>query len=238
MSEKKSPVDWREWLGRFVPDPGAVSSKERWRAATEAAAATLIVVVLSNWLIPSPPFVLAAVGASAVLVFALPASPLAQPWPVVGSYVIGAAAGIMMGQAIPSVPLAAALGVGLATLGMLWLRCLHPPGGAVALIALMGNQGGAFGWPFLLLPTLANALMIVVAALVLNNLMGRHYPRRAQAPNLKPLMRLGLQHEDLERALEDFARPVAVSGEELDEILILAERHARGRSAKAGQAKR
>src|SRR5215213_983986 len=83
------------------------------------------------------PWLVAPLGASAVLVFAVPASPLAQPWSVVGGNVISALMGIACARWIPDPALTGAAAVSLAIGAMFVLRCLHPPGGAMALIAVM-----------------------------------------------------------------------------------------------------
>lgn len=225
---------WRDWLERLLPDAATTPAAEQWRSAIAAAFGALCVTWFSAQVLAAPPFVVAAVGASAALVFALPASPLAQPWSVVGSYLVSAVAGVLAAQLVSFVPAAAALAVGLATLGMLALRCLHPPGGAVALFAVVGGEKVlALGYGYVLSPVLANALMLVGVALVVNNLLpGRRYPRLLADPNPhrvadpEPLGRLGLSHADLRAAIADYGRPLYIGGEELDEIITLAERNA------------
>jgi CBS domain-containing membrane protein len=227
-------IDWREFLGRFRPEAASVSWREQGRSALTAAVGVLVAVSLSAWLLPTPPFVVAAVGASAVLVFALPASPLAQPWSVVGSYLVSALAGVAMAHYVPSPAWASALAVAGAILAMLLARCLHPPGGAVALFAVLGGEPvTALGFGYVLSPVLANAVLLVAAALVINNLVpGRRYPRPHpelnphQTRDPEPLSRLGLRHQDLKAALEQYGRPLYISGEELDAVIQLAERQA------------
>jgi len=72
-------------------------------------------------------------GASSVLLFAVPASPLAQPWSIVGGNFVSALVGIGCAHWIPDPALAATLAVGLAIIAMFQLRCLHPPGGAMGM---------------------------------------------------------------------------------------------------------
>ena len=224
----------REWLSRFLPEPGAAPAAEQLRSALAAAAAVIVVVLLSSWLLAAPFVVVAAVGASAVLVFALPASPLAQPWAVVGGYLVSSLSGVTAAQLVPSAPLASALAVGLATFGMLALRCMHPPGGAVALFAVLGGANvTALGYGYVVSPVLPNALLVIAVALIINNLMpGRRYPRPRPEVNPhrvadpEPMSRLGLRHEDLRTALAEYGRPLYIGGDELDEVIRLAERHA------------
>lgn len=229
---------WREFLSRFRPEAASVPWAERIRSTLTAAVGVLVVVALSAWALPTPPFVVAAVGASAVLVFGLPASPLAQPWSVVGSYLVSGLAGVVMASVVPWPAPASALAVGGALLAMIAGRCLHPPGGAVALFAVLGGDRVAeLGFGYLLSPVLANAVLLVAVALVINNLVpGRRYPRPHpelnphQTKDPEPLSRLGLRHQDLKVALEQYGRPLYISGEELDEVIQLAERQAWRRS--------
>jgi CBS domain-containing membrane protein len=230
------------WL-RLKPEPTGVSAAEQLRSAVAGGLAVLFVGWASWYLLGAGPFMVASVGASAVLVFAAPASPFAQPWSVVGGYVVSAASGVLAAHLLPGpgpglVP-ATALAAGLAIFGMLALRCLHPPGGAVALFAVLGGEPvRALGWQFVLTPVLANAVLLVVVALLVNNLLpGRHYPRRRieeleRGPDTEadPQDRLGLRRQDLHAALRRYGHLVDVGNEELDEIVEQAERLAFRRS--------
>ena len=82
------------------------------------------------------PLIVAPIGASAVLLFALPASPLAQPWPVIGGNVIATVVGVAVSKIIPDPVVASGVAVSLAILAMSLTRSLHPPGGAAALTAV------------------------------------------------------------------------------------------------------
>jgi CBS domain-containing membrane protein len=222
------------WL-RLKPEPSGVNATEQLRSAVAGALAVLFVGWASSALLNTAPFVVASVGASAVLVFAVPASPFAQPWSVVGGYLMSAAAGVAAAQWLPGSNLipATALAAGLAIFGMLALRCLHPPGGAVALFAVLGGEPvRALGWQFVATPVLANAVLLVAVALLVNNLLpGRHYPRRLveeleRGPDLDADQRdrLGLRRQDLHAALRGYGRLVDVGDEDLDEIVEQAER--------------
>ncbi len=67
--------------------------------------------------------------------------PLAQPWSIVGGNVLSALIGVTVGMLVPDAALACGLAAALAIAGMYFLRCLHPPGGAVALTAILGGAG-------------------------------------------------------------------------------------------------
>jgi len=85
----------------------------------------------------SATLIVASVGAGAVLLFAVPHGVLSQPWPAIGGHLISAIIGVSCVQWIEIPWLAAA--VGLAVLAMHYARCLHPPGGATALVAVIGG---------------------------------------------------------------------------------------------------
>ena len=130
-------VPVREFWRSLWPAAMAVNGRERLRAAFGAG----IGILLTGWLaqllsssggMPSVVWLVAPLGASAVLVFCVPASPLAQPWAVVGGDTLSALIGIACVHALGGTALSAALAVALAIAVMFALRCLHPPGGAAA----------------------------------------------------------------------------------------------------------
>ncbi|MCB1877382.1 MAG: HPP family protein [Chromatiales bacterium] len=117
-------------------------------------------------------------GASAVLLFAVPHGPLSQPWAVFGGHVISAVVGVSCAQAIQDPTVAAAAAVALAIGAMHYFRCIHPPGGATALSAVVGGDAvHQLGFQFVLTPVLLNAVTILLVALVFNAPFAwRRYP--------------------------------------------------------------
>jgi CBS domain-containing membrane protein len=225
-------MGWREFLHNFLPEPGHVHWRERAVSGFGALLAILAVVGLSPLLLPAPFYVIAAVGASSVLIFALPASPLAQPWSVFGGYVVSATIGVAVARWVPWVSAAAALAVGGAIVAMLTLRCLHAPAGAVALFAVIGGETiRDLGFSYVLTPVAANAALLVVVGLLYNNMVpGRHYPRPhpelaghepevVESPTLS-----GFSHDELAAILDEYDHPLQIGGEELDELLAIVER--------------
>ena len=115
--------------------------------------------------------VIGAFGATAVLVFGAPGSPLAQPWNVLVGHLISAAIGVAAYQVFGAGWLAAALAVSLAIFAMQMTRSLHPPGGASALIAVAGSQTvHDLGFLYPLFPVAAGAMVLIAVALVVNNI--------------------------------------------------------------------
>jgi CBS domain-containing membrane protein len=111
----------------------------------------------------------ASMGASAVLLFAVPHGPLSQPWAVFGGHLVSAVIGVACAGLQANPILAAALAVALAISAMYYLRCIHPPGGATALTAVAGGEAvHALGFHFVLTPVLLNVLVILLVAMVFN----------------------------------------------------------------------
>ena len=126
------------------------------------------------------PLLIGSFGASAVLAFGAIDSPLAQPRNLVGGHVVSALVGVSCASLFPDAAgLAACLAVVTAIACMHLSKTLHPPGGATALIAVMGGDNiRALGYGYVLAPCLAGALLMLGMALVVNNLpRNRRYPR-------------------------------------------------------------
>lgn len=118
-------------------------------------------------------------GASAVLVFGAVRSPLAQPRNLIGGHVISALVGVTSWQWLGGYPwLAQAVAVATAIALMHLTRTLHPPGGATALIAVIGtDEVHAMEYLFVLIPATLGPLILLLVALVFNNLpAARRYP--------------------------------------------------------------
>ncbi len=118
-------------------------------------------------------------GASCVLVYGVIQSPLAQPRNLIGGHVISAIIGVTIQKLLPDTMwLSAPLAVSLAIIFMQITKTLHPPGGATALIAVTGSaQTKALGYMYVLSPVLSGALILLIAALIFNNITkNRQYP--------------------------------------------------------------
>jgi CBS domain-containing membrane protein len=186
------------------------------------------------------PWLVAPVGASAVLVFALPASPLAQPWPVLGGNMLSAMTGLAVAHFVPYVPVAAALAVALAIGVMSVTRCLHPPGGACAMMGAMGGSLiAAAGWPTFLLALWLDLVAMLALAWVFNNLTGHSWPHEAaKTASLPPGHWIGNYHDDdLDAVLESWDEVLDVTREDLDALFRAVERKTYER-AQAGRGPR
>lgn len=120
------------------------------------------------------PALVAPMGASTVLLFAAPQSPLARPWCCIGGNTVSALVGVTCAGWIGDPIIASAVACGIAIGVMISLGCLHPPGGAVALTAVIGGPSiHAMGYGFAIWPVAVNSLLLLAAALAFNRLMAR-----------------------------------------------------------------
>lgn len=166
----------------------------------------------------------APMGASAVLIFAVPASPLAQPWPIIGGSTISALVGIGVSHWYPEPILGGAIAVGLAIAVMSLCRCLHPPGGAMALFGVIGGPVVAsHGYLFAFMPVALNAISLTVAGWLFHRISGHTYPHVPAAPHARTTVSADpITQMDIDRALEEFGEPLDVSREDLKTLFDLA----------------
>ena len=219
-------------------EPDTAGHREKIVSGITGFVGILLVVAASRVITADEhvPYVVASMGASAVLLFAAPHGKLSQPWNLVGGHLISALIGVACARWIAEPQLAAALAVGLAISAMYYLRCIHPPGGATALIAVIGGPSiHELGYWYVLTPVAANVLVILFAALTTNFLFAwRRYPAYLHH-RLLPKTTAGetqspaaptLRSSDLQYALRRIGSYVDVGYEELETIYRLAEHHA------------
>lgn len=216
------------WLLNLYPPSTSVNRAEKLRSCLGA----LLGIALTGWLSAqamgltlATVWLMAPMGASAVLLFAQPASPLAQPWSIVGGNLVAACIGVSCAKLLSAPVPAAAAAIFFSIAAMFWLRCLHPPSGAVALTAVLGGpQIHAAGYGFIAAPVALNTAVLLLAALLYNNATGRRYPhaQRAEAPHPHqtndplPTTRLGFTTEDLQAVLKDYNQVLDISFDDLE----------------------
>ncbi|MFY9291885.1 MAG: HPP family protein [Methylorubrum rhodinum] len=219
----------RPLLRRLLPQQAPVSVRERVRAACGALLGLLVTGLVARAALGNGaalPALIAPMGASAVLLFAVPSSPLAQPWSIVGGNLIAALVGVSVGHLVPDPLVAAGLAGGLAIGLMMAFRCLHPPSGAVALTAVLGGPAiHDLGYGFVLWPVGVNTLLILGVAVAFNNLTGRSYPHApAAAPAAPaPSSGMGLTSGDIDAALKDFDQVLDIGRGDLEALLRRAQ---------------
>lgn len=160
-------------------------------------------------------WIVAPMGASAVLLFCVPGSPLAQPWSVIGGNVVSALVGIACARWGGQPDLAAAAGVSLAIAAMLALRCLHPPGGAAALLMVVTGTTDPLAAAY---PVALNAVLLTAAAWLFHRATGKHrYPHVPQPVTTSQ----GITEEDLDVVLAGYNEVLDISR---DDLLMLVDR--------------
>lgn len=175
--------------------------------------------------------IVASMGASAVLLYAVPGSPLTQPWPVLGGHLVSALVGVVCQQFIASSMIAAMVAVPAAIVAMYYLHCIHPPGGATALLPIIGGAPiEELGFWFLLDPILVDSLILLLVAFIINRLTPwRHHRQDNRVAREFHPATLQLEHCDLLHALEHSHCYVDICEEDLMQLYQQAAHHAERR---------
>lgn len=214
----------------LVSDAPPLSRAERWRS-TLAGFFGLLLFEGVLFVLPlgaEEKRILAPLGATSVILFALPHSPLAQPWSVIGGLLLSAPLGYACGHWLPAGPWVMAVALAASIWLTAWARCIHPPAGAMALTMAMAAAQGAAIEPALM-ATAANTIAIMVAVMVVNNLVpGRHYPQgtppaaQQQMHQAPPV----IAHRDLVAALGEIDSFLDIREDDLVDLYERTLRHA------------
>lgn len=222
-------------LQHLVADTPPLLPAERWKSALGVfaglfLAAGALLLMPAGHLHP-----LAVLGATATILFAVPHSPMAQPWSVFGSYLAAVVFGLAAPAAIPWGLSAGAVALAATVWFMTRYKCVHPPAGALVLLIVADSAPSLEHSLQMTETVMANAAAIVLTALLVNNLLlRRRYPQCrptvAASPHLTadplPSERTGLSHEDLEYAVQAQGSFVDIQESELLAIYRLAVDHA------------
>jgi len=220
--------------------PAAINTRPaEWsRAAIGMALGTLISVWLCGQVFGMDVAVhlIGPLGASAVLLFAVSSGALAQPWSILGGYLCAALVALLAAHVLGRSLGSACLAAGVALVLMCWLRCLHPPAGALALTLVLADPATiALDWRALA-PTMLGALSLLLCALVYNNLTRIRYPKVASEPT--PAIPVhspavdgqAITAADLQLALAEMQEFFDVTPQDLEQLIHASEAHARRRS--------
>ncbi len=221
-------------LRYFIADPVNLSFKYKILSAIACFASIFFITLVTRIFFPEPhyPMLVASMGASAIILFFIPGSPLAQPWPIVGGQICSAWVGISCSLHIEETASAAAAAVGGAVLVMLALRCLHPPAAATALTPVLStNTLTPPNYTFVWVPVGINILCLLILAIIINRwVMKRDYPSALTNGNPENSVtpeasayKIGISRQDMERALQNMDVFVDMSQTDLKKLLTLAE---------------
>ncbi len=228
----------QDWLSALKPNFKVLSVKERLLCGMGALCGLAISSLISWYVLGGVnAWYIAPMGASSVLLFAVPSSPLAQPWNIVIGNTIAGIVGVACSMWIPDLTGAFSFAVGLAIFLMMTTDSLHPPSGAVAITAVLGGETvHQLGFNFVIYPVLLNSVLLLAFALFFNRVIGRHYPypkhvnERSKDPT--PTQKVSIQPQDIQRALDEHTELLDISQYDLEKIILEAQEWANERQGK------
>jgi len=178
-------------------------------------------------------FLVPSMGAAAVLIFAIPHGQLSQPWALFMGNLISAFIGVACYMLVPNIFIAAGLAVGLSIGAMHLLNCIHPPGGATALVAVVGGPViHDLGFMYILSPVFINVLSIFIVAVVFNSFFAwRRYPIAImrfseKQPSPQEAASATIQNKHIEQAVEEMDLIIDITIEDLNRLFTLTLQHA------------
>ncbi|WP_168391150.1 HPP family protein [Acinetobacter indicus] len=224
-----------EWLEILKPNFKLLPLKERLLCGLGALLGLSLSSLISLWILGDiNAWYIAPMGASSVLLFAVPASPLAQPWNMVIGNTIAGIIGVTCALYIPNLTEAFSVAVALSIILMMSTDSLHPPSGAVAITAVLGGEAvSELGYLFIFYPVLLNSLLLLLVAMMFNRLTGKQYPHKAQL-NLRsqdptPTQKVTIQPQDIHHVLEHQTELLDISEYDLQKIILEAQYQANAR---------
>jgi CBS domain-containing membrane protein len=231
-------------LRSLAPRMAGATARDRAVACLGALTGVIALGLISGWMTGTAdhlPLLAAPLGASAVLLFAVPASPMAQPWAIIGGNTLSTLTGIGIAHLVPDTAIAAGLAVAAAIAVMSLMRCLHPPGGAASLLGVLGGPAAAsWSFSFALAPIALNSVLLVFLGIVFHRFSRHAYPHRPApaaveghgAANVPPQLRTGLADQDIDAALTESGETFDIARADLNRLIRRAELSALERNAR------
>ncbi|RZG49065.1 HPP family protein [Acinetobacter wuhouensis] len=225
-----------EWLNTLKPNFKVLPLKDRLLCGLGALLGLAISSLISWYVLGDfNAWYIAPMGASSVLLFAVPASPLAQPWNMVVGNTIAGIIGVTCALFISNQTEAFSIAVALAIFLMMTTDSLHPPSGAVAITAVLGGESvHQLGYHFIFYPVLLNSVLLLVVAIIFNRLLGKQYPQVAQvntrSKDPTPTQKVTIQPQDIQEVLEHQTQLLDISEYDLQKIILEAQEKANARN--------
>lgn len=224
-----------DWLNTLKPNFKVLPFKERLICGLGAFLGLMLSSLMSWWILGEiNAWYIAPMGASSVLLFAVPASPLSQPWNIIVGNTIAAFVGVTCYFIFPNLTLAFSVAVATSILLMMSVDALHPPSGAVAITAVLGGQAVyELGYYFVFYPVLLNSILLLIVAIVFNRILGKQYPQVAQlnerTKDLTPTQKVSIQPQDIQDVLEQQTELLDISEYDLQKLILEAQEKAQAR---------
>ena len=224
-----------QWLNTLKPNFKVLPFKDRLICALGAFIGLTLSSFISWWILGElNAWYIAPMGASSVLLFAVPASPLSQPWNIVVGNSIAAFIGVTCYFIFPNLTLAFSAAVAISILLMMSVDALHPPSGAVAITAVLGGKAvHELGYYFVFYPVLLNSISLLIVAIVFNRVLGKQYPQVAQlnerTKDLTPTQKVSIQPQDIQDVLEQQTELLDISEYDLQKLILEAQEKAHAR---------
>jgi CBS domain-containing membrane protein len=222
------------WLRGFGPAVGGSSPTEAVRAGIGAAVGlgvSALFLLSPSVNLQTGLYLIAPFGATSVLIFAVPNSPLAQPWSAIMGNTVAAIVGVAVCMMIDDPAWRVALAIGISIAAMMAIRAVHPPAGAVALTAVLSPDAiEHLGFRFALTPVAVGTTILVVLAMIYARSTGRHYPFRqfdddtaTRTQDPAPIERIGLSEAELTELLQRYRQTLNLGVEDLARLIGAAE---------------
>lgn len=226
-----------EWLNTLKPNFKVLPFKDRLLCGIGALLGLGVSSLLSYWILGDfEAWYIAPMGASSVLLFAVPASPLAQPWNIMVGNTIAAVIGVTCALYIANPTEAFSLAVALAIILMMTTDSLHPPSGAVAITAVLGGSAvHELGYAFVFYPVLLNSVLLMVIAIIFNRMIGKRYPQQQAQLNTRskdptPTQKVTIRPQDIQDVLDHQTELLDISEYDLQKIILEAQDLANARA--------
>lgn len=224
--------------GRLIRAIGPAMAPISLRESTRAGLGATLGLVIVGLFVLAPTvdlrlglYLVAPFGATSVLIFAVPNSPLAQPWSAIVGNTLAAIVGVAVCLTVSEPSLRIALAVGIAIALMSLARAVHPPAGAVAMTAAMSPDAiHELGFRFAITPVATGTTLLVLIAWIYARTTGRRYPfRQFEEQNVQgtsdqpPAERLGLSEAELVDILQRYRQSLNLGVEDLARLIGAAE---------------
>ncbi len=194
----------------------------------------LVITLLSDMLSPDalPLLLVASIGASMILVFVLPSSPVSQPYPLIMGHFVSAVIGVSCSYLPFDLYLTAAICISSSLLAMLLFKAVHPPAAATAMMPVIVGPLAVGGYYFTIFPVLLNVVVLTIMGIVLSRYWLKvEYPRNPtptedpvhKHKDASPLARLGISRKDLESSMKEYGAFLNITEKDMAEVYGLAQ---------------